>query len=147
MQCMRRVDHVGIRVREANRSVDFYEALGFEVKLDTGFSNGAPIIMTHPSGVVINLLGPADDDGGDNILMDGKRRPAGYTHMALNVTSLAQAREHLAGQEIPLSGELTFGAFSAIFVRDPDRNVIEFNEHPDDLIDGERAAGGFDDHP
>lgn len=132
MKGIRRVDHIGIRVRQQQRAIQFYELLGFETRSSGGFDQGHPTIMVHPSGVVLNLLGPADEDAGDNILMDRDAKPAGYTHMALNVDSIEQARAELQALGIPLSGEMTFGAFSAVFVRDPDRNVIEFNEHPTD---------------
>ena len=53
------VNHVGIRVSDRDRSVSFYETLGFENLGDVGFDQGHPVIMKHPSGVVLNLLGPA----------------------------------------------------------------------------------------
>ena len=55
-----KVAHIGIRVSDKSVSVAFYELLGFRTLSDTGFENGHPIIMQHPSGVVLNLLGPAD---------------------------------------------------------------------------------------
>jgi lactoylglutathione lyase len=64
------VNHVGIRVKEKLRSVVFYELLGFEFKSDAGFEQGHPIVMRHPSGVVLNLLGPSNTPGAENILMD-----------------------------------------------------------------------------
>ena len=54
------VNHVGIRVSEKQTAIGFYELLGFELLSDVGFESGHPVIMKHPSGVVINILGPAD---------------------------------------------------------------------------------------
>jgi len=54
------VNHIGIRIKEKSRSVAFYELLGFEFVEDVGFEEGHPIIMKHPNGVVLNLLGPAN---------------------------------------------------------------------------------------
>ena len=51
-----KIDHVGIRVREKQRAVDFYEGLGFALIVDTGFEKGHPIMLRHPSGIVLNLL-------------------------------------------------------------------------------------------
>ena len=54
------VNHVGIRVGDKSRSVAFYENLGFALLQDAGFEQGHPVIMKHASGVVLNLLGPAN---------------------------------------------------------------------------------------
>ena len=54
------VNHVGIRIADRSRSVPFYAGLGFELIEDAGFDDGHPIIMKHPSGVILNLLGPAN---------------------------------------------------------------------------------------
>ena len=65
-----KVDHIGIRVSDKSVSIAFYERLGFQTLSDVGFERGHPIIMRHPSGVVINLLGPANTPNDKNILMD-----------------------------------------------------------------------------
>ena len=67
---IKNVNHVGIRVSDKVKSVAFYELLGFEFKSDVGFEDGHPIIMRHPSGVVLNLLGPSNQCDTNNILMD-----------------------------------------------------------------------------
>ena len=56
---IQKIDHIGIRIRDKRRSIAFYEDLGFELIVDTGFEKGHPIMMRHGSGVVLNLLGPA----------------------------------------------------------------------------------------
>ena len=32
-----KIDHIGVRVREKVRSIEFYEGLGFRLIVDTGF--------------------------------------------------------------------------------------------------------------
>ena len=55
------VNHVGIRIGDRERSVEFYRGLGFELVADAGFDSGHPVILRHPaSAVVLNLLGPSD---------------------------------------------------------------------------------------
>ena len=125
------INHVGIRVRDKSRSVSFYENLGFQVILDAGFDKGHPIIMKHPSGVVVNLLGPADTWDGRNILMDVDEKYPGYTHIALTVSSLDDAREFMRTNSIEITGSFSFQNMSAIFIRDPDRNVIELDAYGD----------------
>jgi hypothetical protein len=105
--------------------------LGFELLGDAGFEDGHPVIMKHASGVVLNLLGPADDSGGINILMDVDEKHTGITHVALTVSALAQAKEFVAEHNIQITGSFSFGDMSAIFIRDPDRNVIELDAYDD----------------
>ena len=123
------VNHVGIRVRDKSRSVSFYESLGFALIADAGFNEGHPVIMRHPSGVVLNLLGPATSTGDSNVLMDIGEKHPGYTHIALTVSSLSSARAFAGAQGIEITGSFSFGEMSAIFIRDPDRNVIELDSY------------------
>ena len=131
------VNHVGIRVREKGRSVTFYELLGFKFESDAGFEQGHPIIMHHPGGVTINLLGPASSSTDNNVLMDVEEKHSGITHVALTVSSLDDTKSFLAENNVELTGSFSFGKMSAVFIRDPDRNVIELDaygdEQPDDL--------------
>ncbi len=138
------VNHIGIRISEKSQAVAFYELLGFELKQDAGFEEGHPIIMQHPSGVVLNLLGPADQKGTNNILMDVPEKHTGITHFALTVENLNDARSFVKENNIAITGSFSFSGMSAIFIRDPDRNVIEL-----DAYDQNHATdmGGYSDHP
>ncbi len=138
------VNHIGIRIKEKARSVAFFELLGFELVTDTGFENGHPIIMEHPSGVVLNLLGPADTPGDSNILMDVDEKHTGITHVALTVSSLDRAQNFMSENNIQITGSFNFGNMSAIFIRDPDRNVIELDAYASCATDEE---SGYSDHP
>lgn len=121
------VNHVGIRVSDKTRSIEFYQRLGFELKTDVGFEKGHPVIMRHACGVVLNLLGPATEREGRNVLMDIPEKHPGITHVALTISSLEKAREFLQENEIEITGSFSFGNMSAIFIRDPDRSVIELD--------------------
>ncbi len=138
------VNHIGIRISQKSRSVSFYEGLGFELLQDVGFEDGHPIIMRHPSGVVVNLLGPATTVDDKNILMDVDEKYPGYTHIALTVSSLEEAKDFVMTNRIQITGSFSFGNMSAIFIRDPDRNVIELDAYGDADIEGSRDYGG---HP
>ena len=138
------VNHVGIRVADKARSISFYESLGFKLLQDAGFDQGHPVIMKHPSGVVVNLLGPANASDGTNMLMDVDEKYPGYTHIALTVSSLDVARAFLTTNGIDITGSFSFKNMSAIFIRDPDRNVIELDAYGDTATgDG----GGYAEHP
>lgn len=140
---IRSVNHVGIRVSEKQTSIDFYALLGFELLNDIGFEKGHPVIMKHPCGVVINLLGPATVGGDSNVLMDIDDKHPGITHVALTVSSIDHAKSFVGENEIAITGSFSFGDMSAIFIRDPDRNVIELDAYGDD----ECKSKGYDDHP
>ena len=138
------VNHVGIRVIDKDRSVAFYAGLGFEWVDDAGFFEGHPIIMRPPSGVVVNLLGPATTSGSSNILMDVDEKHPGYTHIALTVDSLDSAKAFLQKTNIEITGSFSFGSMSAVFIRDPDRNAIELVAYGDPATDD---LSGYSAHP
>ncbi len=128
---IRRIDHIGIRVMEFERSSEFYKKLGFQTVRED--DNGHVVVMKHPSGIVINLLDSGNNDNNQkNILMDVPEKYTGYTHYAIEVQSTADAREFLESINVNISeGPVTFGnGQTSIFVRDPDLNVIEFTELP-----------------
>ncbi len=138
------VNHIGIRVRDKLRSVSFFESLGFQLVKDVGFDQGHPVILRHPCGVVLNLLGPANSADDSNILMDVEEKYPGYTHFALTVSSLKSAVDFMRDNGIEITGSFSFENMSAIFIRDPDRNVIEFDAY------GETEQGemdGYSAHP
>jgi lactoylglutathione lyase len=124
-----KIDHVGIRISDLDRSLKFYEILGYRLKVDVGFENGHPLILQHPNGEVLNLLGPATARAGENVLMDVDDKFPGYTHMALHVVSVKAAEDMFDEVGVEITGRHQFEGINTIFVRDPDRNVIEIVEH------------------
>ncbi|MCZ6454881.1 MAG: VOC family protein [Alphaproteobacteria bacterium] len=129
------VDHIGIRVAELDRAMSFYQVLGF--KLVHEDTNDAVVIIKNSRDVEINLIYNANDDnGGDNILMDVANKYPGYTHVALRVSSIKAAMEALAENDIAITqGPVSFGLDGnvSLFVRDPDRNVVELRGREEDL--------------
>ena len=125
------INHVGIRVTNLQTARAFYEQLGFEFLV--GPIGPEPVaIMEHPSGVNINFILNADSGIEDNILMDAIERHPGYTHMALDVTDLkaVEAEINQLGIEIT-EGPITLPDGGVmLFIRDQDRNVIEFHQSP-----------------
>jgi lactoylglutathione lyase len=147
-----KIDHIGIRVREKRRATDFYEMLGFKLIVDTGFEQGHPIMMRHASGIVLNLLGPSTEQDDENVLMDIDLKHAGYTHMALKVESLESLELFLHENGIPITGRFSFKDMNSLFIRDPDRNVIEFDEYPGDdpasrLMSANDEIDAYNQHP
>ena len=147
-----KVDHIGIRISDKARSVAFYQVLGFELITDSGFEKGHPIILEHPSGVVLNLLGPSNASEGENILMDVEEKHPGITHVSYKVKSLADTKAFLAKNNIAITGQINFKGLHGVFIRDPDRNVIELDTYsgaesgPRSKV-SEEAIKGYKKHP
>lgn len=121
--------HVGIRVHDLERSTRFYALLGF--RKTAGPIGPEPVaILEHPSGVELNLVLNAPCADAPNVLMDVPDRHPGITHVSLACDDVLAAKEALEAAGVPLSGGPTRLGPSAlgIFVRDPDRNVIELHQ-------------------
>ncbi|NEQ53384.1 MAG: VOC family protein [Leptolyngbya sp. SIO3F4] len=128
---IQKLDHIGIRVVNADRAMEFYQALGFNIiRRD---EKEQVFVVKHPSGIEINLIATGDHgQAQQNILMDGARRYPGYTHYAIAVTSIKHAKVFLDSLNIAITeGPITFGdGKTSIFIRDPDLNVLEFTQLP-----------------
>ena len=130
-----RVDHIGIRVADVDRALNFYKILGF--KLHDKATNDDVVIIRTKLDVEINLICNANNDNdGKNILMDVGDKYPGYTHLALRVGSIKGTIEVLKENGIRITqGPVSFdrSGHVSIFVRDPDRNVIELRGREEDL--------------
>jgi lactoylglutathione lyase len=123
------IAHVGVRVADLERSKAFYALLGFEFV--AGPLGPEPVaILKHSAGIEINLILNANTPAPRNILMEEGPKYAGYTHIALECSDIAAAQRALEAAGIALSGgPITFpNGHRAIFVRDPDLNVLELNQ-------------------
>ncbi len=118
-------DHIGIRISDRDTSVAFYEMLGFDLIADGGYDEGHPLVMLHPSGININLLGPATAKAGENILMDEAEKFPGITHLAVKVNDAEATEKFVTDNGIAITGRREFRGTKTIFFRDPDRNVLE----------------------
>lgn len=121
--------HIGIRVHDLDRSVRFYSLLGF-VKTAGPIGPEPVAILEHPSGVEVNLILNARDPNAPNVLMDVPEKHPGITHIALLCPDILAAKAALEAEGIAISGgPMRFGpGAQGIFVRDPDRNVIELHQ-------------------
>jgi len=120
-----RFDHVGIRISDRDKAVAFYELLGFELIADGGFEYGHPLVMLHSSGININLLGPSNAKAGKNVLMDEDDKYPGITHIALKMKDAEATEAFVTANGVAITGRREFRGTKTIFIRDPDRNVLE----------------------
>ena len=126
--------HIGIRITDRSRSIEFYEALGFKVTFEPDFD--AVIVMKNDSEVEINLVvNGVDLNEGKNILMDISDKHPGLTHVAFRVGSIIDTMSSLKQNNISISqGPVTFGrdGHVSVFIRDPDRNTLELRGRIED---------------
>lgn len=121
--------HAGIRVHDLERSLRFYSLFGFEKTL--GPMGPEPVvILQHPAGIELNLVLNAPHAKEPNVLMDVAEKHPGITHIALVCSDIMKAKTELEAVGISLSGgPVRLGPRAqAIFVRDPDGNVLELHQ-------------------
>jgi len=129
------VDHIGVRVRDLERAMQFYALLGFELHYKA--DNDAVAVVKNRNGVELNLVYNANaGQEGKNILMDVGEKYPGYTHVALRVKSIKAVIQTLRENAIRITqGPVSFGrdGHVSVFVRDPDLNVVELRGREEDL--------------
>jgi lactoylglutathione lyase len=125
------INHIGIRVKELAPSLEFYRHLGFE---QAWYDERHKVAgLRNAAGIELNLIVNADDSNdGKNILMDAMARYPGYTHASFRVASAGEVVKLLKEKRIPIAdGPVKLGKQTTVFVRDPDRNVVELAEIED----------------
>ncbi len=129
MKQIKRINHVGLRVRNLEIARAFYEKLGFE--FIAGPIGPEPVaVMEHATGININfILNASRDAAEENILSDVAVKHTGFTHIALEIDDRVAVEKQLAEMNIPITEtvELPDGT-EFFFIRDPDKNVIEFHK-------------------
>lgn len=127
-------DHIGIRVSDKPRAMAFYQALGF---VETAsFPLFEANEMLSADGVRINLIFNATRvPDARNVLLDAPVKLPGMTHPAFIVDDLEVLQSWLGERGIVITeGPHPIGPRRvALFIRDPDGNVLEFNQ----LVEGD----------
>ncbi|ERL55202.1 VOC family protein [Psychrobacter aquaticus] len=122
-------DHVGIRVSDRQEAITFYERLGFKetYRIPEGEANE----MVTSAGVRINLIfNAAKIKNQKNLLLDEPIKRPGMTHPAFIIHDITALQNWLLEEGIDITeGPKKLGPRRiALFIRDPDGNVLEFNQ-------------------
>jgi len=124
-------EHVGIRVTDQRRALAFYKRLGFHPDPSVDVSEFNAVELVNASGVRLNLIHNGQQRPENrNILMDEVEKWPGITHVAFVVDSLDTVIQHMREEGVPITeGPLEIDGRRIIcFIRDPDGNVVEFDE-------------------
>ena len=124
-------DHVGVRVTDRERSVKFYGRLGFFPEFNEDSPERNAIGLINDAGIRINLIyNGIERPKNRNILMDEAEKHPGFTHPAFVVDSIKAVIAQMNEQGISITeGPIELGGRRIIcFIRDPDGNVLEFDE-------------------
>jgi catechol 2,3-dioxygenase-like lactoylglutathione lyase family enzyme len=123
------LNHIGVRVRDLRRSADWYAHLGFRLIWQSEHHKVA-CLRNDEIGVELNLIFNSDDSNdGKNVLMDVGPKYPGFNHLSFRVPSIRQAIDSLEAAGIQIrEGPVSLGGEIAVFVRDPDLNVVELAE-------------------
>lgn len=125
------LDHIGIRVTDLQRAEDFYAKFGFTRDPAEFSPEYKACGLVHPAGLRIHLIYNGIHAQEGNILLDAPVKYPGYTHAAFIINSMDKLVAWLDNENIQISeGPVTMGhgRRRVCFIRDPDRNVLEFNE-------------------
>lgn len=123
-------DHVGVRVTDRERAAAFYAKLGFRPEPNEDAPEHSALGLINDAGVRINLVYNGVPHPGRNVLMDVPDKWTGYTHYAVLVDSIQAVLDWAERECLTITeGPVVYGGRRmVVFIRDPDGNVIEFDE-------------------
>ena len=125
-----RLDHTMIRVKDLDRSLDFYtRILGMKIYRKT----------EYPEGRFTNtFVGYIGEDEGTNIELtynwdqqENYDKGNGWGHLAIKVSDVYETSEYLKQQGVEFTKEpspMKNGTRILAFIKDPDGYMIELNE-------------------
>lgn len=125
------LDHIGIRVTDLALAETFYAKFGFTRDPGEFAPQAHACGLVHPTGLRIHLIYNGERANEGNVLLDAPIKRPGYTHAAFIVESMDELVTWLAKESIPISEGpvmMGHGRRNVCFIRDPDLNVLEFNE-------------------
>ena len=138
---MLNIRHTGIVVIDMQKSIDFYESLGFEIKKDMIESGPYIDSLLSIDGGEVNTVKMSLRDGGMVELLHFKNHQEeptpssltniGCTHFAMTVDNLEETYNNLVMSGVEFVSEPQFspdGFARVVFCKDPDGTFIELVE-------------------
>ena len=138
---MLNIRHTGIVVTDMQKSIDFYESLGFEIKKDMIESGPYIDSLLSIDGGEVNTVKMSLRDGGMVELLHFKNHQEeptpgsltniGCTHFAMTVDNLEETYNNLVMSGVEFVSEPRFspdGFARVVFCKDPDGTFIELVE-------------------
>lgn len=118
-------------VDDADRAVDFYTALGFEVVMRPG-----PGFAMLRRGALRLLLNVPGGGGGAGQAVDGRLpSPGGWNRFQIEVSDLTATTDELRARGVRFRGETIIGiGGDQVLLEDPAGNLVELFQPRDDAV-------------
>lgn len=126
---VRRLSHIGIKVHDLDRSIDFYaRVLGFRLEVDQrgGVLPGHETVIGIIGDVAVELICDAALSSEAAVDPDG----VGFSCLSFSVHDLEETRSALSALGVDATQPIQFPQGRACFFRDPDQNLLELIELP-----------------
>mmetsp|Transcript_42876 Transcript_42876/g.85981 ORF Transcript_42876/g.85981 Transcript_42876/m.85981 type:complete len:274 (+) Transcript_42876:156-977(+) len=126
-----RFAHIGLAVSNVAEAESFYAKVGYRRVWPY-----RPGVLVNSGGLELHMMqAEKPSPAAGNVLMDmpDDAKFPGINHMSFGVRSVLATRTYLEGSGIEISGTR---ANLAVFVRDPDRTVLEFERNDGGNEDG-----------
>jgi catechol 2,3-dioxygenase-like lactoylglutathione lyase family enzyme len=121
-------DHVGIRVSDRARALDFYSGLGLTPDPEFTTERVAEVVASDGTRIHLIFNGTARPNA-NNVLLDEEIKWPGVTHPAFIVPKLNEVLSWAERHGVIITeGPVNWKRRLTCFLRDPDGNVLEFNE-------------------
>ena len=127
------IHHVAVTASNFERSLEFYQKLGFEVLASRHLPEKQKKIALLASGnfkLELFWFGDVQDEPSSRETIGNNVHDVGAKHFALRVESMNEVRTRLEKLNIPFESEPATGdtGYDFFFIRDPDGIWIEFVE-------------------
>ncbi|MEM3852553.1 MAG: VOC family protein [Methanomassiliicoccales archaeon] len=117
--------YAGIRVRSLNRSLKFYQSIGFRIKKRGRMQHGGQWVeLSFPGS---SLLIELNYYPKGNPFYEPFRDGTHFDHWGFQVSSISKWEALLRKLKLPIVARITEGRTKLIFTKDPDGNWLEFS--------------------